>query len=435
MLSLSLLDGELHRVSFYFVDWDKPFTRVQLIEVLDAGTDRLLETHTLSNFQHGVYLSYLVRAAIKVRISSLSGESVVLSGVFVDRAQTEPPAVKLIAPLADQKFAVPQNTMLEATAVDEDGIESVQFFVNGASVGVATHAPYQMPWRITSSGSYAITAVAIDTLGAQQSASLTVTGALPSAIAEFIRIDSATQGDWIGVYGSDGFAIPGYLTNYPAYATVNLVSSGARVYFTENEPRELEKVDSPERILSCWGITGPLELRFLDGETHLLAFYFTDPERARAEQLTIRDAETQAVLYDGELLNFSDGQYLVFKVRGHLSIDIAILQGPGAVLGGLFFDPLPIQPAQPIQLRATPRLLDDRLTFTVMKMKSAVNNFAVEMSEDLIQWFPADDGITEIERVDWGNFEEVTLQVNTSVRLRERCFLRLRMTAGASDTP
>ena len=41
-----------------------------------------------------------------------------------------------------------------------------------------------------------------------------------SASASLVKSDTATQGNWIGVYGSSGYNVIGKPANIPSYATV-----------------------------------------------------------------------------------------------------------------------------------------------------------------------------------------------------------------------
>src|SRR5688572_27275120 len=84
-VDLNFIDGQTHKLSAYFCDWDRS-GRSQKVEVLNGATGAVLDTRTLSSFQNGVYLSWNVKGAIKLRISKLGGNNVVLNGLFFDPA-------------------------------------------------------------------------------------------------------------------------------------------------------------------------------------------------------------------------------------------------------------------------------------------------------------------------------------------------------------
>src|SRR5439155_776025 len=41
-----------------------------------------------------------------------------------------------------------------------------------------------------------------------------------SGSASFVKSDPATQGNWVGTYGADGYNVINYATSYPSYASV-----------------------------------------------------------------------------------------------------------------------------------------------------------------------------------------------------------------------
>ena len=87
------------------------------------------------------------------------------------------PSVSLTAPAAGASFIAPASWTITANAADSDGtVASVEFFVNGASAGVVTSAPYAVSYTAPANGDYLLTAAATDDRGAvTMSAARTVT--------------------------------------------------------------------------------------------------------------------------------------------------------------------------------------------------------------------------------------------------------------------
>ena len=81
-----------------------------------------------------------------------------------------------------------------------------------------------------------------------------------------------------------------------------------------------------------------------------------------------------------------------------------------------------------IQLLPSVRFENGHFTFDVLRKRAALNTaFVVEMSEDLIIWTPATNGVvTQSGLVDLGSRERVSLQITNSVHPPGRCFVRLR---------
>ncbi|MFK7924045.1 MAG: Ig-like domain-containing protein, partial [Bacteroidia bacterium] len=74
-----------------------------------------------------------------------------------------PPTVSISAPLDATIYPSPQTITLSANATDADGtVDSVEFFVNGASVGTVNAAPWQIAYVIPAPGTYDVYAIVID---------------------------------------------------------------------------------------------------------------------------------------------------------------------------------------------------------------------------------------------------------------------------------
>ncbi len=91
--------------------------------------------------------------------------------------QNSAPSVNLTAPSANLRYQLGDTVRLAASASDpDDGVQRVEFLVDGVKVGEDTSAPYEFYWTGTESW-HAITARAFDTRGAQAtSAAVDVVG-------------------------------------------------------------------------------------------------------------------------------------------------------------------------------------------------------------------------------------------------------------------
>ncbi len=135
--------------------------------------------------------------------SSTSGNSVgtlVNGPVWVDgfpaAATNASPQITLTAPLANAVSRMPHPVNFTATASDADsGLAKVEFLVDGTKVGEDSTSPYSFAWTPPSSGTYAVSARAVDTLGAGQlsaSASLIINTDLPPVITLANPANAAT---------------------------------------------------------------------------------------------------------------------------------------------------------------------------------------------------------------------------------------------------
>jgi plastocyanin len=88
-------------------------------------------------------------------------------GSITVRAANQPPTVTILSPSNGAAFPVGASIVIQAAAADSDGsVARVDFFANGASIGVSIVPPYTATLANAASGSYALSAVAVDNLGA-----------------------------------------------------------------------------------------------------------------------------------------------------------------------------------------------------------------------------------------------------------------------------
>jgi subtilisin family serine protease len=77
-----------------------------------------------------------------------------------------PPAVSITSPVTNTEFPAQSLVAIDATATDTDGgVQQVEFFVDGVSIGIDGSAPYSGSWN-ASIGGHLLKAVATDNQGA-----------------------------------------------------------------------------------------------------------------------------------------------------------------------------------------------------------------------------------------------------------------------------
>jgi hypothetical protein len=84
-LDVNITDGGTHQVALYAVDWDSGGTRSATIQVLDANnTHTVLDTRTLTGYQNGAYLVWLISGHVIINVTRTAGDNAVISGIFFD---------------------------------------------------------------------------------------------------------------------------------------------------------------------------------------------------------------------------------------------------------------------------------------------------------------------------------------------------------------
>jgi hypothetical protein len=157
----------------------------------------------------------------------------------------------------------------------------------------------------------------------------------------FVGIDSTTQGSWNGVYGGDGYNVVNDLASYPSYAVVTPSGQGSYTWLTStSDVRALQKGSNPaDRLAATWyGSPFSIDLNLTDGNTHQVGLYVVDWDSTnRTQTLEVRDAATDALLDSRSASGFHNGQYVIWNIRGHVTVRVISTAGVNAVVSGLFF--------------------------------------------------------------------------------------------------
>jgi hypothetical protein len=164
-----------------------------------------------------------------------------------------------------------------------------------------------------------------------------------SATATFIKADTKTLGSWKGTYGAQGYDIVSGPASLPAGDTVTPSKQSTYTWTTTStDPRALQVPGSSNRVAAVWFSSSSftVDVNLGDGQAHNLELYFVDwDSNSRSEKVQLSDAASGTVLDTESIASFHGGEYLDWKVGGHLLVTITLVGGPNAVLNGLFLDP------------------------------------------------------------------------------------------------
>jgi uncharacterized repeat protein (TIGR01451 family) len=161
------------------------------------------------------------------------------------------------------------------------------------------------------------------------------------AVANFVNMDTATEGSWHGVYGADGYSVANDTQSIPSYATFGLQNEQNWTWAASTtDPRALQTGSGTGRIAAAWYLNGTftVDVNMTDGKLHQFALYAVDwDNNGRVETVQVVDANTSSVLDTRSLSSFSNGVYLVWNVSGHVKINVTLNTGINAVVSGVFF--------------------------------------------------------------------------------------------------
>lgn len=109
------------------------------------------------------------------------------------------PTVALTAPANNASYVAPASISISANANDADGtISSVSFYNGTTLIGTDATAPYSINWTNVAEGTYSITAVATDNVGATATSSVVIVNVSAAPVAGFkVQGESACSVDGV----------------------------------------------------------------------------------------------------------------------------------------------------------------------------------------------------------------------------------------------
>lgn len=166
-------------------------------------------------------------------------------------------------------------------------------------------------------------------------------------------LDTATLGNWLGVYGSEGYILAAFdgvgsdRVNLPTYISgYNLTDVQMWVWDASslNPQGLLDPGGSGNRVEATWYRDGVWSVTITPTETKQfkLALYMLDPENSRTQTLTFTGAGLTGTDQIGPI---HPGTWMVYDVTAAAGQDITVtfdqVGGPNAVLSAMAFDPIP----------------------------------------------------------------------------------------------
>jgi subtilisin family serine protease len=173
--------------------------------------------------------------------------------------------------------------------------------------------------------------------------------AVQNILNDYVSTDTVRQGSWSNFYGSNGAYVVGESTSFPSFVTVNQ-TGGSPVILddTTKNLAGLELTTDPTQRISAYeaaASTESINMNFTDGQAHQVALYIADLDnKKRVETVELIDNVSGDVLNAQTISKFKNGEYLLYDLRGNVSLKLVNDSGPGVVYSGLFFDPTTTDP-------------------------------------------------------------------------------------------
>jgi hypothetical protein len=161
-----------------------------------------------------------------------------------------------------------------------------------------------------------------------------------SSTASFLKSDPTTQGFWRGTYGAYGYNVVGDSVSYPSFAAVNVAGQLQWTWAASTtDVRALQKASASDRVAATWYSPSSftIDVNLTDGQPHQVALYCVDfDSQNRAQTISVLNP-SGAVLDTRSISGFTNGQYLVWNVSGHVTFKLTSTGGANAVVSGVFF--------------------------------------------------------------------------------------------------
>lgn len=208
----------------------------------------------------------------------------------------------------------------------------------------------------------------------------------PTASVSFLGLETSLGGNWPDQFGDDGTAIPELATLLPSNVSLQLKSGALHLWqATTADPRAVRKSASdPSRIASAWFDPQSVKIDFTTAESEDVALYFLDWDRAgRVQDLSVLDTGTGIPLYQLALDTFAEGKYVQLRVQGAVTIQLAKVSGPNALLNALFVG------GPSVGVPITAPSLSAQITASGMNIRLTVaagSRFVLERTTDFENW-------------------------------------------------
>ena len=336
-----------------------------------VGTDNLTVTQTSGTYNSkDVNTANTVTATLSPADLSPVGSTLVSNytvtvatgpGTITKTASTATVTFSPTSPVQGDTVTFTANVSAVASNLVKPTSGTVQFQVDGTNYGSPVSVVNGIATITDASlviGAHTITALysgdSQNFLAGSGSGNVTVSPSGASGTAVYVKQDSATQGNWKGVYGADGWNVSQDTSSnnptYPSYANVTFANAADYTWAaTTTNVRALQKaaVNSPEHIAGTWynADTFSIDVHITDGQTHQVALYGLDwSSFVRSESIQVVDDATGTVLDTRSLVNFHDGSYLIWNISGNVTFRVTntnSTDNTNAVLSGLFFGGAP----------------------------------------------------------------------------------------------
>lgn len=187
-------------------------------------------------------------------------------------------------------------------------------------------------------------------------------GAIRAALNTSSASNTTLQGNWRGVYGSNGSFVYGGTTGTPSlpFLTSSLTPAGSSVVEAARaKPGDTRLSQVPVGdSRSAFYLTSPQAMGFnfdFGTTTRRLTLYAADIERlGRTQTVQVVDTDTGRVIRSVAMSSLRDGQYLSLDLTGRTTVNLLPGRRGDAILNAMYVDPAPTTGSRLLSVEAGP---------------------------------------------------------------------------------
>ena len=161
----------------------------------------------------------------------------------------------------------------------------------------------------------------------------------------YLGTDRKTAGNWQHVYGIDGYDIIGNERKLPDYMSECGYRFQNAIYIliqrqNGNSSALHRSFHKEERTVAYYlnGTEFGVDITVAGDKKQKVSFYCVDYDQlCRKMRVELLDGSTNELLHQEIVEHFESGVYLRFAIKGHMIVKFICLEGPDAVLSGVFF--------------------------------------------------------------------------------------------------
>lgn len=236
--------------------------------------------------------------------------------------------------------SLPKDLILTAN-VDANGvvISQVDFYADGQFLSSRSTPPWRFPWTNAWAGTHELIAVCTDSSGlsiTSEPVHITLRADPPIAsFAGFSNIDAA----WLERHADLGYLLPAVATNIPSPASISVQPGEVK------DHGRAGALSAPGGSLpaTSWGSPNELLIPYRPGNevAHRVTLFFARYEATQSVEVTIRGANSGAVLDQRTIAILEPGVFASWVTRGAIDIRIKEVTELPAILNGVFWAALP----------------------------------------------------------------------------------------------